>query len=220
MSILLASATEAEILPTLEWLRTPAADKALKQQLRICITGVGLMATTYELTRELSTQSADLVVGAGIAGAFKRDIILGECVIVRSEQIADFGAEDGDAFLDAFGMELVNGNESPFSNGRLVNPLNHLPGTMSTLRQVNSLSVMKVSGRESSIEERITRYRADIEGMEGAALHYVCGRMATPYVQLRSISNYVTRRDRSAWKIPEAIAALNTHLQNWLLSLA
>ena len=31
-----------------------------------------------------------------------------------------------------------------------------------------------------------------------------------PFVQLRAISNMVERRNRAAWKLPEAIAALTT----------
>jgi futalosine hydrolase len=219
MSILLASATEAEIAPTLVWLNSLEPDNPLRTQIKVCITGVGLMAATYGLTYELTKEPAGLVVGVGVAGAFNRDIRLAECVLVRSEQLAEFGAEDGEAFLDVFGMGLVNGDEHPYSGGKLINPLSDIPAPMAGLRQVDSLTVVKVSGQEPTIEERIKRYGADIEGMEGAALHYVCEKMGVPNVQLRAISNYVTRRDRNAWKMPEAIGALNTLLQGWLKTL-
>jgi futalosine hydrolase len=52
--------------------------------------------------------------------------------------------------------------------------------------------------------------------MEGAALHYVCLQMNRPFLQIRAISNYVTPRNRAAWKIGEAVMALNAQLIDWL----
>ena len=51
--------------------------------------------------------------------------------------------------------------------------------------------------------------------MEGAALHYVCLQEKVPFIQLRAISNYVGERDKSKWKMQEAI----TNLHNELLKL-
>jgi futalosine hydrolase len=52
--------------------------------------------------------------------------------------------------------------------------------------------------------------------MEGAALHYVCLKEKIPFLQVRAISNYITRRDRNAWRMAEAIASLNAQLSAWL----
>jgi futalosine hydrolase len=35
--------------------------------------------------------------------------------------------------------------------------------------------------------------------MEGAALHYTCLMEKIPFMQLRSISNYIAERDKSKW---------------------
>jgi futalosine hydrolase len=48
--------------------------------------------------------------------------------------------------------------------------------------------------------------------MEGAALHYVCLQENIPFVQIRSVSNYVGERDKTKWKIQEAIENLNREL--------
>jgi len=45
--------------------------------------------------------------------------------------------------------------------------------------------------------------------MEGAAFHYACLKEKVPYAEIRSISNYVEKRDRSKWNIPLAIKNLN-----------
>src|SRR3954462_9243473 len=98
MRVLLVAATEAEIAPTLSSLRAHAKNPQAVYMVGVCITGVGMLATAYELTKVLSTESWDYVLGAGIAGSFSQSLQLGDCVIVESEQVADFGAEDGEQF--------------------------------------------------------------------------------------------------------------------------
>ena len=53
--------------------------------------------------------------------------------------------------------------------------------------------------------------------MEGAALHYVCLSEKIPFLQLRSVSNYVGERDKNKWAVREAIANLNIELQKILI---
>lgn len=216
MRILLTAATEIELAPTLEWLQTHAQDARSMHTIGVCITGVGMLAATYELTKALSKGNWDFVLGAGIAGAFSREISLCDCVIVDSEQVADFGAEDGEEFLDAFSMGLVKANRSPYTHRLMRNPLVSQPFPIKHLRKVAGLTVNTVSGHEPTIAMRTARYSASIESMEGAALHYVCLREQIPFLQLRCISNYVTKRDRASWKMADAIAALNFQLLDWL----
>jgi futalosine hydrolase len=185
----------------------------------VCITGVGMVATAYELTRSLANGNWDYVLGAGIAGAFSESIQLGECVVVESEQIADFGAEDGGEFLDIFSMGLVKANRAPYTHRLMVNPLVQPPFPIKHLQRVPGLTVTTVSGHEPTIAKRLAHYRASVESMEGAALHYVCLKEDIPFLQLRAISNYITRRDRDAWRMSDAIGALNTQLANWLMPL-
>ncbi|HNJ95959.1 MAG TPA: futalosine hydrolase, partial [Ferruginibacter sp.] len=64
-------------------------------------------------------------------------------------------------------------------------------------------------------QQLVEHFQPDIESMEGAALHYVCLQEKVPFIQLRAISNYVGERDKSKWKMQEAI----TNLHNELLKL-
>ena len=213
---MIAAATKAEIGPTLDWLRSFEEDDPIHDRIGVCITGVGLMAATYALTCSLTFPSVKCVIGAGIGGAYDKSLSLGECVVIQSEQLADLGAEDGEAFIDLFDMGFADRNVIPFTNGKLVNPLEKLPFSIAHLKQKTGLTVLTASGRESTIAQRLERYGADVESMEGAALHYVCGRLGLPFIQLRAISNYVTRRDRSAWRIGDAVDGLNAQLLEWL----
>ena len=58
----------------------------------------------------------------------------------------------------------------------------------------------------------IKQFDPGIETMEGAALHYVCLQENIPFIQIRSVSNHVGERDKTKWKMKEAINNLNTEL--------
>lgn len=220
MRVLLVAATEAEIAPTLAELRANKETFPGIFPLGVCITGVGMVATAYALTKSLASGDWDYVLGTGIAGAFSQTLQLGECVVVESEQIADFGAEDGEEFLDVFSMGLVKANRTPFTRGLMVNHLQEPPFPIAHLSRVAGLTVTTVSGHEPTIAKRIARHTAAVESMEGAALHYVCLKEKIPFLQVRAISNYVTRRDRSAWRMADAIVSLNEQLAAWLFPTA
>ena len=46
----------------------------------------------------------------------------------------------------------------------------------------------------------------------GAALHYIGRDLHAPFIQLRAVSNYVGERNKSKWKMQEAIYNLNESL--------
>jgi len=48
--------------------------------------------------------------------------------------------------------------------------------------------------------------------MEGAAFMFACLVHGVSFAQVRAVSNIVERRNRSAWKLPEAVEALSASL--------
>ena len=55
-----------------------------------------------------------------------------------------------------------------------------------------------------------------VEDMEGAAVAHVAHLHAIPVGEVRGISNIVTDRDKSAWKLNEAAEAAQHALLDWL----
>jgi len=55
--------------------------------------------------------------------------------------------------------------------------------------------------------------------MEGAAFHYMGRDLHIPFIQLRAVSNYVGERDKSKWKMRDAIYNLNETLLQYLDAL-
>ncbi len=204
MKILIVSATTEEILPFLKWLEEHPFDD---HQIDTLVTGVGLVATTFHLTYVLTHNEFDLVIQAGIAGSFRKNIPIGQTVFVVSETFADLGSEEmnGD-FISAFDMGFIKPDEFPFTEGRILNPDAEKAGF---LRQVHAVSSNISHGRQSSIDLIIKQLDPDIESMEGAAFFYTCRMMNVPFLEIRAISNYVEPRNKDNWNIPLAIDKLN-----------
>ena len=176
----------------------------------ILITGVGAPATIYHLQKRLQQMDYDFVVQAGIAGSFSTDIELGETVVVKQDTFGDLGAEEKRIFTPYFTSGLINGHEFPFANGWLMNPT-ILPKNME-LRAVKAVTINKVSDSFLQKVQLMDAFDAQIETMEGAALHYVCLQEEISFLQIRSISNYVGERDKSKWSIKESFENLNDTL--------
>ena len=211
MELLIVAATECELLP----LPDLTDQNGRKSPLRIekLITGVGTTAAAYALTKHLQAHKYDLVLQVGVAGSFTDKLSLGELVFVTSEQYGDLGAQDHDNYLSLFEIGLLEANTYPYTNSKLVNPMVH---HRINLPHVSGLTVNTVSGNAQTIKMRREKFGADIESMEGAALHEICLREHMPFAQVRAISNYVIPRDKSQWKMKDAIVNLNNWLRNFI----
>lgn len=222
--LLVAAATSAEIQAFIHHLQQHwnALDTYTFAQgeykITICITGVGLMASSFALAINLATTKYDFALQAGIAGSFDQNIPLSSLVAVSAERLGDLGAEDHDAYIDIFELGFIEKNSFPFHNGQLKNTTATTLGK--DLPGVKSLSVNTVSGNAVTIAKRRQLFDCTIESMEGAAFHYACLQHHLPFLQVRSISNYVTPRDKSTWKIKAAIDNLNSWLIDNLVNFA
>ena len=75
------------------------------------------------------------------------------------------------------------------------------------------ITVNKITDDKIQIKRFLEKFGADIESMEGAAFHYVCLQEKINFLQLRSISNIAGERDKTKWKMKEAISNLNIELK-------
>jgi futalosine hydrolase len=207
MNCLLVAATTKEIAPFLDRYRAGAENSRVD----VLITGVGLTAVTYSLAKQIGLKKPDLIIQAGIAGCFDPNISLGSVVVVRQDTIADLGVTEDNQLNTIFDLGLVDANRFPFSKGWLVNPNSKLI-KQSGLKAVNAVSVNQITTSKQMIESYISKFDPVVESMEGAALHYVCLQEKIPFLQLRSISNYIGERDKKKWNIKEAILNLNLNL--------
>jgi futalosine hydrolase len=209
------AATAAEIAPLVTGLRLKAhrgprltAYTVDRHDVDVLITGVGMVATATWCAHVLSRERYDVALNLGVCGSFDRSLPLGSVVHVVTDRLSELGAEDGEAFLPIHELHLLDENEPPFVNGRLVNQSPPDGATLAGLRVVDGVTVNTVHGRESSIAHVNERFAPHVESMEGAAFMYACLVHSQRFAQVRAVSNYVERRNRAAWKLTEAIDSL------------
>ncbi|MBD0285084.1 MAG: futalosine hydrolase [Flavisolibacter sp.] len=214
MQILLCAATQFEIDPLMPFLE----EHGFANQVEVLITGVGLLATTYQLTKRVTGKKPDLLLQAGLAGCIDTNIPLGTTAVVFRENVGDFGVLQNADFTSAFDMGLVKENENPWQEKKLVNP--HMELLKNTdLPLIDSVTVNEITTNADRISYYKNGLEAGIESMEGAALHYIGLMENIPFLQIRSLSNYIGERDKSKWVLDHAVNILNLELQRQLLKL-
>ena len=189
MNKLVIAATQMEIQPLM------SADF----EADYLITGVGSPATVYHLLKKITTKKYDVVLQVGVAGSFDESLKLGEVVLVNADCFADLGAFENKQFYSLFDLNLNK------ENGWLINQ--HQFNT--SLKFVKGISVNSLTDESEKITLFKVKYQADIESMEGAALHFVCLQEKIPFLQIRGISNFVGERDKSKWQLKYAIKNSN-----------
>ena len=214
MILLLVSATDFEISATTDWLNHPAmAFNSLKHKL--LISGIGQLQTTYSLQNKISFERPDLVIQAGIGGATEKEEP-GDVFAIGSDRMADLGVMEKTGFSDLFQIGLAEPNRFPFEQGKLKNPYRQLL-IWTGLPVLDGMTVNEIKAADSPGFQRNTS--PIVESMEGAALHYVCLMEKIPFLQIRAISNRLGDRDKSRWKLKEAIQNLNETLVNLIQKL-
>ncbi|SDI97001.1 futalosine hydrolase [Frankineae bacterium MT45] len=165
--------------------------------------GVGPAAAAASTAAALGSaqrEPFDLVLSVGIAGGF--DVAPGRVVSASQIVFADLGAETPEfqsASALGFGQETYP--VTPDLAGELARRTGARLGSI--------LTVATVTGTLATATTRHARHPdAVAEAMEGAGVAAAALAAGTPFGELRAISNPVGPRDRSSWKIPQALDAL------------
>ncbi|WP_441250759.1 futalosine hydrolase [Kitasatospora sp. McL0602] len=169
----------------------------------VLVGGVGPAAVAAATAGALARQPYGLVVSAGIAGGFLPHAPIGSVVVAEEIVAADLGAQAPEGFLDV--------EQLGFGRVRHPVPAAAVRAAASALGAVTGtvLTVSTVTGSAERAAELTARHpRAVAEAMEGFGVAEAAVLHGTPALELRAVSNAVGPRDRSAWRIGEALAAL------------
>ncbi|TDS14812.1 futalosine hydrolase [Sphingobacterium paludis] len=204
MKLLVVAATQEEINPSIAYLE--------EKEIPYLITGVGMVSTTYALTKALQNRRPDLIIQVGIGGILNQNVALGSVYRIASDEIFEFGAEDRENFISIAKLGFGQHHFTEYMP-ELARPLPPVP-------QAHGITVNKVHGAEDSIAKLLSNYRGTImESMEGAALFFVAEREQIPALQFRAVSNYLEPRNRDGWQIGLAVKNINTFLHELLICL-
>lgn len=154
-------------------------------------------------TAALSGAPYDLVVSAGIAGGFQPYAPVGSLVVADEITAADLGAETADGFVPV--TEIGFGTVTHRPPEALVREVVTATGA----RAGAVLTVSTVTGtaaRATALRDRHPTALA--EAMEGFGVAEAAAAHGVPVLELRAVSNPVGPRDRAAWRIGDALAAL------------
>ena len=94
--------------------------------------------------------------------------------------------------------------------------INESYNAINSLKKVKGITVNTIHGNDNSIEKVMQLYHPGVESMEGAAFFAGCFQTNKTFTQIRAISNYVEKRDKSKWKMSLAIKNLNDFLINFI----
>ncbi|MDI3408407.1 futalosine hydrolase [Streptomyces cavernicola] len=170
--------------------------------------GVGPAAAAAGTATALTTAALrgepySLAVSAGIGGGFQPEAPVGSLVIADALVAADLGAETGEGFLSV--TDLGFGTDSHTPPAALVQTAAAVTGA----RTGTVLTVSTVTGTAHRAAELRERHpRAVAEAMEGFGVAEAAAAHGVPVLEVRAVSNPVGPRDRAAWRIGDALAAL------------
>jgi futalosine hydrolase len=175
-------------------------------------TGVGPVNAAYSATSFLASTGAKAVLVCGVGGAYPGSgLNVGDVVCAGSECYGDLGSTSRAGFLDmkTLGFPVIDG---------LAPIYNELPMQIFPVeRRVAFVTVSSCTGTGAgalAIEERTG---GAVESMEGAAVVHVAHLHGVPVGEVRGISNLVTDRNPSAWKLKEAAAAAQEAVVSWIV---
>ncbi|CAG7647843.1 Futalosine hydrolase [Paenibacillus solanacearum] len=176
----------------------------------VLVSGVGAAATAARTAAALALSPGryGLVINAGIAGGFAGQAGLGAIVVASDIIAADLGADSPDGFisLDELGFGSaraeVDGPAAVCLTGAL--RAAGLPAISGPV-----LTVSTGTGTAEGAAELARRVPGAVaEAMEGYGAATAARHFELPVLEIRAVSNAVGPRDRSAWRIKEALDAL------------
>ncbi|WP_339279250.1 futalosine hydrolase [Paenibacillus sp. FSL W8-1187] len=148
------------------------------------------------------------VVSAGIGGGFPGAAPVGSVVVATEIVCADLGAETAQGFasVDELGFGSWRVKTDPEVAEALAEALRQA-GMAATAAPVLTLSTVTGSGETAA--ELLRRVPgAAAEAMEGYGAALAASMHGIEAMEVRAISNAVGPRDRDAWRIGDALAAL------------
>jgi futalosine hydrolase len=174
----------------------------------VIAAGVGTAAAAARTARALAAAEYCMVVNAGIGGGFPGQAEVGSIVVANKIIAADLGAQTTEGFNN---LEKLGFGSTCFQvEDELTSPLTDRLRSAGVVVQTGPiLTVSTVTGTQMTAIELAERIPgAAAEAMEGFGAATAARDQGLPIIEIRAISNLVGPRDRTSWRIEEALNAL------------
>lgn len=172
------------------------------------LAGVGPVAAAISTTTALMNGEYGLVISAGIAGGFEGRAEIGDIVVSTDIVAADLGVETPDGFssVDELGFGTSRVQVDKPAADRAIGALK-AGGIAASYGPIVTVSTATgTAATAARLADRVPGVVA--EGMEGYGVAAAAQARGVPALEIRAISNRVGPRDRSAWRIGDALGSL------------
>jgi len=218
MRVIITAATNGEWMPTFQKINPAYAGLNKRFSVGFHESGIGLLASSVSLMKMFVQETPTLIIQVGIGGCFDKKIPLGKVFAIKDDFAGDIGVHENKTWKDLFDLKFDKPNDAPYEKKSLPNPWLSQYNLLK-LPTKKGVSVNTITTDKSKIALFNGRYKATIESMEGAALHYIGRDLNIPFIQIRAVSNYIGERNKAKWKMKEAIYNLNETLLQYLDAL-
>jgi len=218
MRVIITAATNGEWMPSFQKINPAYAGTNKRFSVGFHESGVGLLASSVSLMKMFVQETPSLIIQVGIAGCFDKKVPLGKVFAVKDDFAGDIGVMENKVWKDLFDLKLDKPNDAPYEKKSLPNPWLSQYNLLK-LPTKKGVTVNTISTDKNKIDLYSGRYKATLESMEGAALHYIGRDLNIPFIQIRAVSNYVGERNKAKWNMQEAIYNLNETLLQYLDAL-
>jgi len=218
MRVIITAATNGEWMPSFQKINPAYAGTNKRFSVGFHESGIGLLASSVSLMKMFVQETPSLIIQVGIAGCFDKKVPLGKVFAVKDDFAGDIGVMENKVWKDLFDLKLDKANDAPYEKKSLPNPWLSQYNLLK-LPTKKGVTVNTISTDKNKIDLYSGRYKATLESMEGAALHYMGRDLNIPFIQIRAVSNYVGERNKAKWEMQEAIYNLNETLLQYLDAL-
>ncbi|MEV0785387.1 futalosine hydrolase [Streptomyces sp. NPDC050423] len=183
--------------------RVPGAEIHRTGSFDVLAGGAGPAAAAASAAFALVSDRYDLVISAGIGGGFAGVAPVGSLVVAERIAAADLGAETPAGFVPVTGLGFGRDRHDPPRS--LVGAVAAATGAVTG----DILTVSTVTGGAERAAALLAAHPGAVaEAMEGFGVAEAAGLAGVPALEIRAVSNTVGPRDRDAWRIGDALAAL------------
>jgi futalosine hydrolase len=175
------------------------------------LAGVGPISAGIQTAKALTADEYDLVINMGIAGGFTDKAEVGSLVIANEIVSADLGAESPEGFitLDELGFGAPTRVKTDSDLVQIL--LKSIKAASIPVQDGNILTLSTVTGTAATTSKLQQREPGALaEAMEGYGVAMAAQEFGLPVLEIRSISNSIGPRDRSAWRIKDALVTLES----------
>ena len=218
MRVIISAATNGEWMPLFQKINPKLVTPNKKFSVGFHESGVGMLASSVSLMKMVVQETPTLIIQMGVAGSLDPKIPLGKVFVIKDDVVGDLGVMENKQWKDLFDLKLDSANDNPFEKKSLPN---HFLNQYNLLKipTKKGVTVNTITTDKKIIDRYRTKYKAQIESMEGAAIHYIGRDLSVPFIQIRAVSNYVGERNKAKWKMKEPIYELNEKVLQYIDAL-